>query len=139
MREGTPLCWESLEEHSVSIKLANMRKFLASGQDPNKLDPKRPDIGRPLHFAITDMCCVDLEQLRQNLPIVKLLLEAGADPRLPNRFDRWTRSPLEELANWLGDYEVKQREWPEWQVKLKPFYEAAYKEMRKVADRLDGE
>lgn len=140
-----PLLAEPVSEHSIALKLTNMRTALAAGADPNELDNIRSPrtIGRPLHYAICDNAFVHLERLKENLPVVKLLLEAGADPRLRGTLiealPSFGRSPLEELRVWLSMFdEDRGKSWPEFERELEPFFRAAYREMKKVGDRLDG-
>ncbi len=114
-----------------------MRAAIAAGADPNELDG-RLRIGRPLNYAICDSAFVDYAQLKQNLPIVELLLEAGADPRLGSARP-YSKSPIQELEAWFREFEVHGEEWAEEDLELFGFYEKALGAMRKVAERLDGE
>jgi hypothetical protein len=112
---------------------------LASGEDPNELGGwKDPGTGRPLHYAIDDSAQHDHAQLKQNLPIIELLLEAGADPRLPCLGPvRW--SPIEELEARFEAYNGDgHSEWPPEILELQPFYAAALRAMKKAASALDG-
>ena len=93
-----PLFWEPISGHSLPVKLASMKAALAAGANPNELDHElRPEknSGRPLHLAI-DYLNSTLSHLCENLPVVELLLEHGADPRLKG-MQFFTKSPLEKL------------------------------------------
>lgn len=82
--EGLPLHWEIISGHPIAEKLSNVRAALQSGADPNALDKVRcaeQSRGRPLHYA-TDTLHFDFMSRYENLPIVELLLEYGADPRM---------------------------------------------------------
>jgi hypothetical protein len=96
-----PLFWESILEHPVEVKLANMRAAIAAGANVNELDqetyPCRNN-GRPLHFALYSTIN-NFRHLKENLLVIKLLLESGADPRLPGV--GYTGSRLEEAMNEL--------------------------------------
>jgi hypothetical protein len=94
-----PLFWEPISGHPLPVKLASMKAALAAGADPNELDHEpRPERnrGRPLHLA-TDHLYTTLSHLPpgENLPVVELLLEHGADPRLKGL--QFMNSPLERL------------------------------------------
>lgn len=119
-----------------------MRTAIATGSDPNELDGMgKHQIGRPLHYAIANEA--GHEFVKENLPIVKLLLEAGADPRLPaltmKSLPTYGQSALDESKQWLDVLERSGgKGWSEEDIALKPFYNAAYREMKKIADKLDG-
>jgi hypothetical protein len=98
--------------------------------------PREAPRGSPLHYALCDSAFVNYKTLKQNLPVVKLLLEAGADPRLPALS---YKSPIDDLSVWLYHYEVNSTGWHTEDLELKPLYEVAYKAMKKVADKLDSE
>ncbi|TGO09630.1 hypothetical protein BTUL_0159g00160 [Botrytis tulipae] len=75
-----------------------MRAAHESGADPNALDKApRPgrSMGRPLHYA-TDVTHFDFMPRYENLPIVELLLEFGADPRMEGMGET-RESPLEDV------------------------------------------
>jgi hypothetical protein len=135
--EKPPLLWEPISENPLEVRLANMRAAITAGADPNELDgPKKHRVGRPLHYALCNSAFVNYKTLMQNLPIVELLLESGADPRL---LALSYKSPIDDLSVWLKNYEVMCAVWTTEDLELKPLYEAAYKAMKKVADKLDGE
>lgn len=136
LRVRPPLIALSISNDPLDIRLAAMREAIAAGQDPNELGGmKNPGVGRPLHYAICDSAGHDYEQLKQNLPVVQLLLEAGADPRLP---DLRGRSPIEELEAWFKAYNEGHSNWATEDLELYSFNEAALKAMKEVATKLDG-
>lgn len=57
---------------------------LAAGDDSNELGGCRSDPGvrRPLHYAIDFSAQRGHREFKRNFPVVELLLEDGADPRL---------------------------------------------------------
>lgn len=119
--------------------MAAVRKALASREDPNELGGWRnPGEGRPLHYALDDSAQHSWTQLEQNLPIVELLLEAEADPRLPC-LNPGHESPIEELEAWFRAYnEGGQSTWAPEDLELQPFHAAVLQAMKKVALALDG-
>jgi hypothetical protein len=121
----------------LEVRLLAIQEALASGEDPNELGgwPK-PGVARPLHYAISDCVQHDQAQLKQNLPVIELLLEAGADPRLP---DLHGQSPIEELEGWFREYRKSGHlSWEPESLELKPFFEAALETLKKAALGLDG-
>ena len=84
-----------------------MRTDIAYGADPNQIDGTRlPRVGRPLHYAISSYAFINYENLKNDLPIINLLLELGADPRL---LGVWDGSPLEEAWLWLRALDIDGR------------------------------
>jgi hypothetical protein len=128
---------ECVSEKPLETRLALIRAALDVGFSPNEVDRRPRSEGRPLHYAICDSCLCPPYVLKQNLPIVQLLLEAGADPRLPG-WKPVDESPIVDLKNWLTNYETEGERWPKEDQELKPFFEQAYAAMKKVADELDG-
>lgn len=134
-----PLFWECIAEHQLSLKLSNMKAALLAGADPNEMDHERDprrSLGRPLHCALGDWG--NPEYVKDNIAVIKLLLEHGADPRLPGPEVRpahlGLQSPLEyarRLAfhEWRGDDELLES----------GYYEEAYRVMKEAADKLDRE
>jgi hypothetical protein len=111
---------------------------LSAGFSPNELDRRPRGIGRPLEYAICNYAFVDYSQLKQNPPIIQLLLEAGADPRLPSRNPRgW--SPINSLEAWFKQYKTNKDQWATQGLELKLFFEKPLEAMMKARDELDGE
>lgn len=142
---SNPLLYEPISRNTIEDKLAHMRLAIATGADPNEHDGMgKHQIGRPLHCAITNEA--GHEFVGQNLPVIKLLLEAGADPRLRALPDvPWVTVPtygesaLDVCRHWLESLSSSGGwRWSEEDIALKPFYKAAYREMKRVADKLDG-
>lgn len=134
---GSPLIFQPISYEPIEVRLAAMHAAIAAGADPNELGGRRnPGIGRPLHYAICDSASVDYNQLKQNLPIVELLLEAGADPRLLNATGK---SPIDELEAWFREYNKDHSKWATQDLELQPFFASALQAMKEVADQLDGE
>jgi hypothetical protein len=134
----SPLFLEPVSCAPVETRLAAIRAALSEGFSPNELDRRPRGVGRPLDWAIEDGAAADYAHLKQNLPIVHLLLEAGADPRLPSRHPfGW--SPIDSLEAWFKQYKIRPQDFPPEVLVLKSFYEKALEAMKRVADELDGE
>ncbi|KAI8938501.1 hypothetical protein NX059_004391 [Plenodomus lindquistii] len=139
LRVRPPLHVQCISNEPLGIRLAAIREAIASGEDVNELGGwKNPGVGRPLHYAIDDSAQHDYTQLKRNLPVIELLLEAGADPRLPG-LEPGRMSPIEELEVWIRHYEEGGHEkWTVEDLALYPFHEAALRIMKKAAVALDG-
>ncbi|KAI4701458.1 hypothetical protein J4E81_003198 [Alternaria sp. BMP 2799] len=133
-----PLLTQPMSYEPIETRLAAMRAALSEGFFPNELDKRPRGVGRPLDCAIEDGWPADFTHLKQNLPIVHLLLEAGADPRLPSR-DPPGRSPIDSLEAWFKQYEIRGHEFGAEHLELKPFFEKALEAMKKVADELNAQ
>ncbi|CAN9368982.1 unnamed protein product [Alternaria alternata] len=133
----SPLFLEPVSCAAVETRLAAIRAALSEGFSPNELDRRPRGVGRPLDWAIEDGAAADYAHLKQNLPIVHLLLEAGADPRLPSRHPfGW--SPIDSLEAWFKQYKIRPQDFPPEVLVLKSFYEKALEAMKRVADELDA-
>ncbi|KAJ5802173.1 uncharacterized protein N7503_004623 [Penicillium pulvis] len=132
-----PLFWEFISAHPISLKLENMKAALSAGADPNEMDHERDprrSLGRPLHCAMGDWG--DPVHVKENIPAIKLLLEHGADPRLPGPEVKpaslGLQSPLEyarrlAMREWRGKGELLDC----------GYYAEAYRVMKEAADDLD--
>lgn len=136
-RPRPPLHCLCMSGDPLEVRLLAIQEALASGEDPNELGGwHNPGVARPLHYAIDDCVQHDQAQLKQNLPVIELLLKAGADPRLP---DLHGQSPIEDLEAWLREYHKGgHSSWGPESLELKPFFEAALETLRKAASALDG-
>ncbi|KAN0102204.1 hypothetical protein V8E51_012714 [Hyaloscypha variabilis] len=134
--KSSPLHWEPFSDHPISEKLAAMKAAIDSGADPNELDhptkngKRRPElsIGRPLHYAIDTR--FDHSRRHENLPVVELLLQHGADPRLEGM--EFTKSPIDEIKSDLENPDSKLLS-----QKNVAFFRAAMEIMQKKANELD--
>ena len=135
-RVQPPLIYYSFSNDPLDSRLAALHEAISAGEDPNELGGmKNPGIARPLHYAICDSAGHDYAQLKQNLPVVELLLEAGADPRLP---DLMGRSPIVELEAWFDAYDKGHEHWAPEDLDLYPFNKAALEAMKKAVAKLDS-
>ena len=126
-----PLFIEPISGHPIQEKLSAMKTALASGADPNELDHQpraERNQGRPLHMAI-EYTMGDLSRLHENLPVVELLLQHGADPRLPGMWGR--PAPMEDLKLVL--------EFDDGTLRVaRPFFRDALELMERKAGELEG-
>ncbi|KAJ5106334.1 hypothetical protein N7456_003009 [Penicillium angulare] len=131
-----PLFWEPLSTNPLDTKLANIKEALISGADPNEMDHEpdpRRSFGRPLHCTIHDNG--DWLYMKDNIPVIELLLEYGADPRLSGPMvlpvSCWLGSPLEDAR------EMAEGGWGCEELFRCGFYREAYRVMKLVAVELD--
>ncbi|TGO37648.1 hypothetical protein BHYA_0092g00310 [Botrytis hyacinthi] len=130
--EELPLHWEIVSGHPIDEKLSNMRAALKSGADPNALDKVRcaeQSMGQPLHYA-TDTLHFDFMPRYENLPIVKLLLEFGADPRMDGTAGL-RESPLEDVER------IVRTNYPKLGERDMEFFKAALIVMKEKARELE--
>lgn len=80
-----PLHHEPLSTHPIEKKLARMRAAIAAGADVNGLDESEPIChreGRPLDACLRVSHMPNGGFFYENVHVIELLLEHGADPRL---------------------------------------------------------
>lgn len=84
----SPLITEPLPSHSTSVMLAAVRTAIENGADVNAPDTE-PRLGwkegRPLDACLRSTHMPGKKDIRDNLPVIELLVEHGADPRLYSR------------------------------------------------------
>lgn len=141
-----PLLYWSIADVLAEEKLARMREALEGGSDPNEMDgstdPKQKR-GRPLNMCLdAGKALEDTSRLNDNAPVLQLLLEWGADPRLygvpenphmPGYLKRpvdGVKSSLEHIRQYEGMHYAR------CEVK---YYEDAYKLMKEASDPLNGQ
>jgi hypothetical protein len=130
-----PLLYVPISDIPIDVKVALVKKAIEAGDDVNQLDTipdARRCFGRPLDFAV-EYSRANFDYLKDNIPVIKLLLDHGADPRLPGPYRE--RSALEEMRD-MAQMKISDKE-PEWN-KVVPFFKEAFALMDEVAKRLDG-
>ncbi|KAF2126320.1 hypothetical protein P153DRAFT_388361 [Dothidotthia symphoricarpi CBS 119687] len=138
-RVAPPLHVQSISNEPLDVRLAAIRQAIAAEENPNQLGGwKNPGVARPLHYAIDDSAQHDYKQLKQNLPVIELLIKAGADPRLPD-LQPGRRSPIQKLDSWFKAYNESHSSWATEDLELYPFYKAALRIMKKTAAELDAQ
>ena len=133
--KSSPLHWEPVSGHPISEKFAAMKAALDSGADPNELDHQRRterSIGRPLHYA-TEYTTFDHSRRHENLPLIKLLLQHCADPRLHGM--ECTKSPIDEMKT-VVEFNSPDLKWATEQDMV--FFRGALEMMKEKANELDG-
>lgn len=86
-KEGPPLRVLLISNNTLQIMLPAMLAAFTANENQKELGGwKSPGAGLLLHHAIINSTQGDCKQIKQNLPGVELLLEAGADPRLQSLF-----------------------------------------------------
>ncbi|KAF7891343.1 uncharacterized protein EAF02_001668 [Botrytis sinoallii] len=124
---------EIVSGHPIAEKLSNMREALESGADPNALDNVRraeQSRGRPLHYA-TDTLHFDFMPRYENLPIVELLLEFGADPQMEG-MGGTRESPLKDVER------IVKNTWTSLGERDVEFFKAALLVMKEKVRELEG-
>jgi hypothetical protein len=84
----SPLITVPLTARTTPEKLSAMREAIASGHDVNAHDDEPVlgyNEGRPLDACFNNVHMAHGARVQDNLPVVELLLEHGADPRLKAR------------------------------------------------------
>lgn len=134
------LHWEPLySTDTVEHRQASMAASLDAGADPNELDHEldlRRSLGRPLHCCLGGLGAWGCPRVvRDNAPLIELLLAHGADPRLqgPGKHP----SPL-ELARYESEDNTNHDD-GEKVLQECGFYRTAFTLMKAAADSLDSE
>jgi hypothetical protein len=125
--QRSALITEPGTRHSAETMLAACRAAIANGEDVNALDTL-PHVGhnegRPLDACLRQTHMPGDKSINENLPVIELLLEHGADPRLFSRSVGVGAIPI-QLAR---RYSIKEDETEEnrafWKHLLKLFEEA---------------
>lgn len=135
-REGSAIFWASISRYSLQCKLAELLAALEDGADPNEQESE-PIVqlrsGRPLDLCL-DESKADFgeESILNNIPVIQMLLDYGADPRL---------DPIPQLKGKppcpLQPVEEARRRAGVTKGPVKEFYKEAYVILKKAADRLD--
>ncbi|KAJ5760227.1 hypothetical protein N7520_007383 [Penicillium odoratum] len=114
-----------------------MKAALLAGANPNEMDHEPDDrrsYGRPLHCVVGDG---PADFLKDNIPLIRLLLEHGADPRLPGPYVVPVSCSLgTPLHNVMQMATIPGHGFEE--LFECGFYQEAYRIMKQAADDLDS-
>lgn len=95
--ERSPLITEHLSSHSVETLLAACRAAIANGEDVNAIETLL-DVGHnegcPLNACLRQTHMPGNKSVIENLPVIELPLEHGADPRLYSKSARAAAIPI---------------------------------------------
>ncbi|RFU23869.1 hypothetical protein B7463_g12466, partial [Scytalidium lignicola] len=130
-----PLLYIPISDLPISVKVALCKKAIRAGADVNQLDPTtdpRWSYGRPLNFAV-EYTRANLDYLKDNIPVIKLLLKHGADPRLSGPLR--TRSALDEMRD-MAQWGISDKD-PQYWNEVVPFFKEAFRLMDQAAKKLD--
>lgn len=137
-REGSAIFWAPGSEFAIRCKLAEILVALENGMNPNE-EESQPMLqlrsGRPLDLCLNDSKAMNSDtSLLNNIPVIQMLLDYGADPRLdPIPIMKGAcglpLKPIEEVQN-LAKFEEP--------GPMKRFYEEAYLVLKKATDRLNS-
>lgn len=133
-KDRGPLFAEPLSRHPVEEKLARIREVIAAGADVNGLDDSEPAChreGHPLDACLRVTHMANGATFYDNVHVIELLLEHGADPRLRDKKNVFF-TPL-EVATWNAE-----KDWEGLQIpQAKPFYERVLAMFKKAIAKLD--
>ena len=125
--QRSPLITEPLSTHSVETMLAACRAAISNGEDVNALDTL-PHVGhnegRPLNACLRQTHMPGAKSIVENLPVIELLLEHGADPRLYSRSAGVTAIPMLLARRYSEDEEETEKNRAFWKHLLRLFEEA---------------
>jgi hypothetical protein len=122
-----PLITEPLSNHPVEVMLAACRAAIANGEDvnaPDTLPHVGHNEGRPLDACLRQTHMPGKKSIVENLPVIELLLEHGADPRLFSRSVGVTGIPIALARRYAVDEEEKEEHRAFWKHVLGLFEEA---------------
>ncbi|KAF2451129.1 hypothetical protein P171DRAFT_427346 [Karstenula rhodostoma CBS 690.94] len=123
----SPLITEPISNHSVSTMLSAVRTAIENGADVNALDtePNRAyNEGRPLDACLTAHHMPSGKSIIENLPVIELLLEHGADPRLWSESTTILGMPIVQAITSAKDERITGEAKAFWKRLLKLFEEA---------------
>ncbi|KAF9738643.1 hypothetical protein PMIN06_001946 [Paraphaeosphaeria minitans] len=125
--QRSPLITEPLSNHPVGTMLAACRAAIANGEDvnaPDTLPHVGHNAGRPLDACLRQTHMPGKKSIVENLPVIELLLEHGADPRLYSRSIGVTAIPIVLAKRYSVDQDEKEEHRAFWKHLLGLFEEA---------------
>lgn len=140
--QRSPLITEPISNHSVEIMLAACRAAIANGDDVNAPDTL-PHVGynegRPLDACLRQTHMPGKKSIVENLPVIELLLEHGADPRLSSRSVGVGAIPMLLARRYSVDAEEKEEHRAFWKHLLGLFEEAIVRIDAKKKKETEGD
>jgi hypothetical protein len=140
--QRSPLITEPLSNHPVETMLAACRAAIANGEDVNALDTL-PHVGhnagRPLDACLRQTQMPGKKSIVENLPVIELLLEHGADPRLFSRSVGVTGIPIVLARRYAVDEKEKEEHRAFWKHVLGLFEEAVVRIDAKKKEETEGD
>jgi hypothetical protein len=123
----SPLILEPLTSHSAETMLAACRAAIANGEDVNAPDTL-PHVGfnegRPLDACLRQTHMPGKKCICENLPVIELLLEHGADPRLYSKSVGLAAIPMLLARHYSVDEAETEEHRAFWKHLLRLFEEA---------------
>jgi hypothetical protein len=123
----SPLILEPLTSHSAETMLAACRAAIANGEDVNAPDTL-PHVGfnegRPLDACLRQTHMPGNKCICENLPVIELLLEHGADPRLYSKSVGLAAIPMLLARHYSVDEAETEEHRAFWKHLLRLFEEA---------------
>ncbi|KAJ4345945.1 uncharacterized protein N0V89_012081 [Didymosphaeria variabile] len=125
--QRSPLITEPISNHSVETMMAACRAAIANGEDvnaPDTLPHVGHNEGRPLDACLRQTHMPNRKSIVENLPVIELLLEHGADPRLYSKSVGAVAIPIVLARRYSVDEEEKEEHRAFWKHLLGLFEEA---------------
>lgn len=125
--QRSPLITEPISTHDVPTMLAAVRTAIENGADVNQLDTETtPHLfeGRPLDACLAFQRMPGRKSIIENLPVIELLLEHGADPRLWSEVTGALRSPVSLALEYSKDEGLTEKTRDFWKRVFELFKEA---------------
>lgn len=118
---------EPLSTHSAETMVTVCRAAIANGEDvnaPDTLPILGHNEGRPLDACLRQTHMPGRKCINENLPVIELLLEHGADPRLVSRSVGLTAIPILLARRYSVDEDTTEEHKMFWRHLLRLFEEA---------------
>lgn len=125
--QRSPLITEPLSTHSADTMLTVCRTAIAAGSDvnaPDTLPHVGHNEGRPLDACLRQTHMPGDKSIVENLPVIELLLEHGADPRLFSKSVGLGSIPIQLARRYSVDEDETEEHRAFWKHLLRLFEEA---------------
>jgi hypothetical protein len=140
--QRSALIMEPLSLHSAEIMLAACRAAIANGEDvnaPDTLPHAGHNEGRPLDACLRQTHMPGKKSIMENLSVIELLLEHGADPRLFWRSVGIQNLPILQAKRYSINKKVTEEERAFWKYLLRLFEEAIVRIDAKKEAKAEGD